>query len=119
MKYALVFLLLMSASASFGQSLAPIKDSSAIVRQPVHRPLPPSILAELRRSQKNRTLVYQDTLHAADLEREHFNDSVSREYADSAISTIDTAVSLSHKEWLDSELIEIPRTCALRCACPL
>jgi hypothetical protein len=114
MRYFLAFVLLLTASASFAQSLAPPSiDSSVHSSQTVHRPLPPSILAELRRSQKSRTLVYQDTLHATDLMREHFNDSVSRDYSDSAISVIDTAVSLSHKEWLDSELIEIPELARL------
>ena len=101
--------LMMIATAAFAQSgMPPVRDSSTNSSPNVQRPLPPSILAELRRSQKDRTLVYQDTLHAADLEREHFNDSESREYTDSAITMIDTGVSLSHKEWLDSELIEIP-----------
>lgn len=98
--------MLFLASASRSQSIPdPQADSSLLKAQ---RPLPPSIVAELHRAQKNRTLVYHDTLHAMDLEREHFNDSVSREYADSAINMIDTAVSLPHKEWLDSELVEIP-----------
>lgn len=38
---------------------------------------------------------------------------MSREYADSAISVVDTAVSLPHKEWLDSELVEIPELARL------
>jgi hypothetical protein len=108
-KYFIAFIVMLIAPVAFAQSDMPlVKDSSAHSGPNVQRPLPPSMLAELRRSQKDRTLVYQDTLHAADLEREHFNDSVSHEYADSAITMIDTGVSLSHKEWLDSELIEIP-----------
>lgn len=71
--------------------------------------LPPSILAELRRSEHNRTLVYHDTVKASDLERAHAADTASAgSFADSAITLMDTAVSLSHKEWLDSELVEIP-----------
>jgi hypothetical protein len=109
MRYFIAIALMMIAPVAFAQTgVPPVRDSSANSEPNMQRPLPPSMLAELRRSQKDRTFVYQDTLHAADLEREHFNDSVSREYADSAISMIDTAVSLSHKEWLDSELIEIP-----------
>ncbi len=109
MRYFIASLLLMAASASLAQSFPNAKPDSSVNSVPsVRRPLPPSMVAELRRSQKNRTLVYHDTLHATDLEREHFNDSVSRDYADSAISVVDTAVSLSQKEWLDSELMEIP-----------
>ncbi len=72
------------------------------------RQLPPSILAELRRSQRGRTLIYHDTLRGTDLTSAHLNDSVEREYSDSALAIVDTAVSLSHKEWLDSEMVEIP-----------
>ncbi len=109
MRYSFPLALLLFASVAFAQTSSNAKpDSSAAVIPSVQRPLPPSMLAELRRSQKNRTLVYHDTLHASDLVREHFNDSVSHEYADSAISLVDTAVSLPQKEWLDSELIEIP-----------
>src|ERR1017187_4392940 len=84
------------------------QDSVVIPTRKIQRPLPPSMLGELRRSQKNRTLVYHDTLHAQDLHRNHFNDSVPHEYADPALSMIGPAVSLPHKEWLDSELVEIP-----------
>ena len=70
--------------------------------------LPPSILAELRRSERGRAFIYHDTLRANDIAREHLNDSVERQYSDSAHAIVDTAVSLSHKEWLDSELVEIP-----------
>ena len=109
MRYFIPVLLLFFASVSFAQTgIAPTPDTSLSAYQPGTRPLPPSIVAELRRSQKNRTLIYRDTLHADDLEKEHFNDSVVQNYTDSAISVIDTAVSLPHKEWLDSELIEIP-----------
>jgi hypothetical protein len=118
MRYSIVVVLISIASLAvvsdaFGQSVASVaKDSSAAILH-TNRALPPSMAAELRRAQKNRALVYHDTLHASDLEREHFNDSVSREYADSAISVVDTAVSLPHKEWLDSELVEIPELARL------
>jgi hypothetical protein len=69
--------------------------------------LPPSILAELRRSQTKRTIAYYDTLRASDLARLHPDDSEGT-YSDSALTILDTAVSLSHKEWIDSELVEIP-----------
>jgi hypothetical protein len=53
-------------------------------------------------------MVYRDTIRGSDLTRQHFNDSLAHEYADSSIAMYDTAVSLPHKEWLDSILIEIP-----------
>jgi hypothetical protein len=69
--------------------------------------LPPSILAELRRSQTKRTITYYDTMRASDIARLHPDDSAGT-YSDSALTILDTAVSLSHKEWIDSELVEIP-----------
>ncbi len=109
MRYFVSMVLLSIATASVAQITSPPKpDSSTHVYRIGERPLPPSIAQELSRSQKNRTLVYRDTVRAADLEKEHFNDSTLQNYSDSAISMIDTAVSLPHKEWLDSELIEIP-----------
>src|SRR5437764_614754 len=98
----LVGIVLLSFSLR-AQTLSPI-DSSVHIQ----RTLPPSMLAELRRSQKSRALVYRDTIRGSDLTRQHFNDSIALEFGDSAIAMFDTAVSLSHKEWLDSELVEIP-----------
>lgn len=81
---------------------------AAVAQTASQRPLPPSMLAELRRAQKARTLVFRDTVRASDIQRAHINDSLERTYSDSAIAMMDTAVSLSHKEWLDSEIVEIP-----------
>ncbi len=105
MKLAFFMLLLIPglASAQAGRVDSVQNQSAAI-----HRPLPPSILLELRRSQRGRTLIYRDTVKAADLEHAHANDTTEGAFSDSAISLIDTAVSLSHKEWLDSELVEVP-----------
>ena len=109
MRYCIALFLLIIASATLAQpSRLSMPDSTELYKAMTPRPLPPSMLMELRRSQKNRTMVYQDTVHASDLERQHFNDSVAKEYSDSAFSLVDTAVSLPHKEWLDSELVEIP-----------
>src|SRR5579883_210536 len=106
MKIVIALLLIVVAAATIrAQSLAP--DSTAPSIQQT-RPLPPSIISELRRSQKARTLSFHDTIRANDLERQHFNDSSAREFSDSAVAVYDTAVPLSHKEWLDSELVEIP-----------
>ena len=51
-------------------------------------------------------MTYHDTLLGSDIARAHFNDSMQAQYSDSALSILDTAVTLSHKEWLDSELVE-------------
>ncbi len=114
MRCYIAMILLTLASSSFAQVTSPpANDSASHILQQTQRPLPPSIIAELRRSQKSRTLVYHDTLHAVDQERAHFNDSISQVYADSAISLVDTAVSLPQKAWLDSELVEIPELARL------
>ncbi|HEY3874285.1 MAG TPA: hypothetical protein VGM92_02315 [Candidatus Kapabacteria bacterium] len=106
MKYLFFFLAFLCTCPVLAQSTAPAQfDSSSHYR---NRPLPPMILSELRRGQKNRTLIYTDTVRGTDLARQHFNDSLEQNYADSGFSMIDTAVSLPHKDWLDSELVEIP-----------
>ncbi|MFI5202255.1 MAG: hypothetical protein ACHQNE_07700 [Candidatus Kapaibacterium sp.] len=107
MKFFLMLLLLLPASSVFAQATVTAPDTSANPSLGT-RPLPPSILAELRRSQKGRALIFRDTVSAQDIAREHINDTGNATYTDSTISLIDTAVSLPHKEWLDSELVEIP-----------
>jgi hypothetical protein len=121
MKQALLLIIVLcTAHLSFAQQTGPktkpvkpvINRDSLRIPAPLTIPsghtLPPSILAELRRSQTKRTLVYHDTLRADDLARMHQNDSTERTYSDSALVILDTAVSLSHQEWIDSELVEIP-----------
>jgi hypothetical protein len=109
MKIFALLLMLCVSNVSLAQQGAGV-DSSHSPDTTLHRnrPLPPSIADELRRGQKARTIVFQDTLRSDDLTKLHFNDSAERAYADSAISLYDTAVSLPHQEWLDSELFEIP-----------
>jgi hypothetical protein len=106
MKTVIFIAFLALVGKAHAQSTSPIDTGSRVSSS--QRPLPPSILAELRRSQKNRTLIYRDTIRGSDLTRQHFNDSLAHEYADSSIAMYDTAVSLPHKEWLDSILVEIP-----------
>ena len=121
MKQVLLFaFIICAAQVSFAQQTAPqpkttkttINRDTLRIPVPLAVPsghtLPPSILAELRRSQTKRTLVYHDTLRADEIARMHQNDSVERAYSDSALVILDTAVSLSHQEWIDSELVEIP-----------
>jgi len=105
MKKLILLLILILSSASYAQQIAPVASHDSTFQR---RPLPPSMLEELRRNQKARTIVFQDTLRSDDLTKMHFNDSAERTYSDSAISLYDTAVSLPHQEWLDSELFEIP-----------
>jgi hypothetical protein len=108
MKYLLMVLFLFPAFSAFSQTTQSATDTAATNPSLGSRPLPPSIRAELQRSQKGRALVFRDTVSAQDLAREHINDTGNATYTDSAISVIDTSVSLPHKEWLDSELVEIP-----------
>ena len=105
MRYFFFIFFLVCTLPAFAQSTAPVRIDSG---SQIHRPLPPTMLKELQRAQKNRTIVFSDTVRASDLEKLHFNDSVQQNYADSGFSMIDTAVSLPHKDWLDSELVEIP-----------
>ncbi|HET6513148.1 MAG TPA: hypothetical protein VFH43_13220 [Candidatus Kapabacteria bacterium] len=80
------------------------------------RPLPPSLQSELRQlraKQGSRAIVYRDTVRASQLARAAFNDSTAEfdttmVFEDSALSVVDSGVSLTHKEWLDSLLVEIP-----------
>ncbi len=111
MKVLLIVLVLFPVAA-FSQTAAP---DTTPTKPWIARPLPPSIVAELRRSQKGQAFVFRDTISAQDIARAHFNDTGTAfgdtgaaGYTDSVISMIDTAVSLPHKEWLDSELVEIP-----------
>ncbi len=105
MKFVWIFLLLSFASPAFSQITGAAPETPQLSSE---RPLPPSMQAELRRTQKGRILNFRDTISAQDIAKEHFNDTGSNTYSDSVISVIDTAVSLPHKEWLDSELVEIP-----------
>lgn len=80
------------------------------------RPLPPSLQAEIRQlraKQGSRTIVYRDTVRGSQLARTAFMDSTFEfdstvTFADSALSVIDSGVSLTHKEWLDSMIVELP-----------
>jgi hypothetical protein len=80
------------------------------------RPLPPSMQSEMRQlraRQGSRAIVYRDTVRASQLARAAFNDTTaefdtSAVFVDSALSVVDSGVSLTHKEWLDSLLVEIP-----------
>lgn len=76
-------------------------------------PLPPSMQAEMKqaRSKITKTIVFRDTVKGSSRAREFMNDSTKPEgYVppDSALSVVDSGVSLTHKEWLDSLLIELP-----------
>jgi hypothetical protein len=80
------------------------------------KPLPPSLQSELRQlraKQGSRAIVFRDTVRASQLARAAFNDSTavfdtSAVFEDQALSVVDSGVSLTHKEWLDSLLVEIP-----------
>lgn len=80
------------------------------------RPLPPSLQSEvrqLRAKQGSRTIIYRDTVRGSQRARQLFLDSTaefdtSLVFEDSALTTIDSGVSLTHKEWLDSMLVDIP-----------
>jgi hypothetical protein len=88
-----------------------IKPRSIVL--PQGRQLPPSLRAELAQKQTRaaRTIVFRDTISASLRQRQHFNDSTfsdSLVFTDSALSLVDSAVSLTHKEWLDSQVVELP-----------
>ncbi len=80
------------------------------------RPLPPSMQSEMRQlraKQGSRAIIFRDTVRASQLARAAFNDphsdfDTSAVFVDSALSVIDSGVSLTHKEWLDSLVVEIP-----------
>ncbi len=79
--------------------------------------LPPSLERELkmRGATSARVVRFSDTVKADRLISQSLRDSSATELDstmvhDSAVITIDTAVSLSHKEWLDSMLTELPET---------
>ncbi len=93
--------------------------STTVKAQPpsTSRKLPPSLERELRLRGANATRVirFSDTVKADKLISASLRDSSGRELdstmvRDSAIITIDSVVSLSHKEWLDSVLAELPET---------
>ncbi len=79
--------------------------------------LPPSLERELRLRGANapRVIRFSDTVKADKLISASLRDTSAHELdstmvRDSAIFTIDSVVSLSHKEWLDSMLAELPET---------
>ena len=82
---------------------------------PQIRRLPPSLERELklRKGGKIRIVGFTDTLKAQSLIAQSIRDSSSEELdslsvKDSAIIVIDSSVSLTDKEWLDSMLAELP-----------
>ncbi|HET9135653.1 MAG TPA: hypothetical protein VFO76_03370 [Candidatus Kapabacteria bacterium] len=79
--------------------------------------LPPSLERELKLRGKSapRVIRFSDTVKADKLISQSIRDTSGEELDstmvhDSAIVVIDSAVSLSHKEWLDSMLAELPET---------
>jgi hypothetical protein len=79
--------------------------------------LPPSLERELKLHGKGapRVIRFSDTVKADKLISQSIRDTSGEELDstmvhDSAIVVIDSAVSLSHKEWLDSMLAELPET---------
>ncbi len=79
------------------------------------RRLPPSLERELklRKGGKIRIVGFTDTLKAQSLIAQSIRDSSSEELdslsvKDSALIVIDSSVSLTDKEWLDSMLAELP-----------
>ncbi len=79
--------------------------------------LPPSLERELKLRGKGapRVIRFSDTVKADKLISQSIRDTSGEELDstmvhDSAIVVIDSAVSLSHKEWLDSMLAELPET---------
>lgn len=76
-------------------------------------PLPPSMQAELKQQRAKivKTVVFRDTVKGASRAREFMDDTTKPEgYVppDSALATVDSGVSLTHKEWLDSQVVELP-----------
>lgn len=79
--------------------------------------LPPSLERELRLKGATvpRVVRFSDTVKADKLIAKSLRDTTGRELDssmvhDSAIVVLDSAVSLSHKEWLDSMIAELPET---------
>jgi len=82
---------------------------------PQFRRLPPSLERELklRKGGKARIIGFVDTLKAQSLIAQSIRDSSAEELdsmsvRDTAIIMIDSSVSLTDKEWLDSMLAELP-----------
>src|SRR5258706_16454140 len=101
MKLMLILLVLFSVSDAMTQTSP--------------RPLPPSLQRELRLRQTRtaRIVSYTDTIKAQTLISRSIRDSSSEELdsnmvGDSAVVVIDSSVSLSRKELLDSMLAELP-----------
>ncbi|HET6510816.1 MAG TPA: hypothetical protein VFH43_01390, partial [Candidatus Kapabacteria bacterium] len=109
----IILLFLSFSSLAFAQVTGPEPQRAEKWRG---RPLPPSMQSEMRQlraKQGSRAIIFRDTVRASQLARAAFNDTTSEfdtsaVYVDSALSVIDSGVSLTHKEWLDSLLVEIP-----------
>ncbi|MEI8134889.1 MAG: hypothetical protein WCH46_07390 [bacterium] len=100
----ILFFTLVLTGESYSQSFAP-----------QGRRLPPSLERELKLKHggKVRIVGFTDTLKAQSIIASSIRDSASIELdsltaKDSAIVTIDSAVSLTDKEWLDSMLAQLP-----------
>lgn len=81
--------------------------------QPAGRRLPPSLERELQLRGGTRISIFSDTLKAktriaASIRDTAMQELDSTEVGDSAIMVVDSAVSLSHKLWLDSYIAELP-----------
>jgi hypothetical protein len=83
---------------------------------PGKRQLPPSMRAELthRESVLGHRIVFHDTLKSGTrksaLLRDtmQINDPTLAGLSDSALAISDSSVSLSHKQWIDSQIVEVP-----------
>lgn len=102
MKYVLVILALLLIG-------------SELLAQNGSRRLPPSLEREmkLRKGSSTRVMTFSDTLKAKTRIAESIRNTSLQELdstmvQDSAIIMIDSAVSLSHKEWLDDRIAELP-----------
>lgn len=89
--------------------------AEAFAQTTITRRLPPSLERELKlhKGGKARIIGFTDTLKAQTLIAKSIRDSSvaeldSTSVSDSAIVVMDSSVSLSDKEWLDSMLAELP-----------
>ena len=89
--------------------------AEAFAQTTITRRLPPSLERELklRKGGKARIIGFTDTLKAQTLIAKSIRDSSvaeldSNSVSDSAIVVMDSSVSLTDKEWLDSMLAELP-----------
>lgn len=89
--------------------------ASALIAQTGTRRLPPSLERELqlRKGSSVRIMTFSDTLKAKTRIAESLRNAGMQELdstmvQDSAIITVDSAVSVSHKAWLDAHILELP-----------